>query len=254
MQPRLVIRKRHPRQTALIVLSSVLALGATGFGLFRLGQFSGMHLPIEAPVAGETDEEQRRRYVRELRAAREELAAVRGRQTFDARSNEIDAQACRNLRESVANCESDAARLREELAFYRTIVTPEKGQGGVRVQELALRPGDAPGLWRYELLLVRSVRNQSHARGKVEFQVEGTIASQRTTLEVGPGTEAGGVAQGFSFRYFQELEGELRLPPGLRPERLRVTLVVQADRDQKGPVVETFDWSRLTRDEARNPP
>ncbi|MGQ0618945.1 MAG: DUF6776 family protein [Panacagrimonas sp.] len=253
MQPRIVIRRRQPWQMALIALLSALGLIAAGFAIFRLGQFSGMHLPVEAPVEGESPEDQRRRQARELRAAREELATFKRLQTFDARSNDIDAQACRNLRESVADCESDAARLREELAFYRTIVTPEKGKGGVRVQELSLRAGDAPGLWRYELLLVRSVRNQSHARGKVEFQVEGVLAGQRKTLDVAPGTESGSVAPGFSFRYFQELEGELRLPSGLQPERLRVTLVVQADRDQKGPVVETFEWSRLTRDEARSP-
>lgn len=255
MQPRIVIRRqRRPWLTASLALLGLLGVLVASYTIFKLGQSSGLNMPVAAPVPGESPADERRRLLREVRAAREEAAALKGRQTFDARSSEIDAQACRSLRESVASCERDTAKLREEVVFYRNIVTPEKGRSGVRVQELALRPGDEPDVWRYELLLVRSMRNQSHASGRVEFEVEGHLDDQLKRFNLSSAGDDGEPAAPFSFRYFQELEGGLRLPPGLRPERLKVTLVVQGDRDQKDPVVETFDWSRLTREPARSPP
>jgi twitching motility protein PilT len=46
-------------------------------------------------------------------------------------------------------------------------------------------------------------------------------------------------------RSFQELTGQLHLPPGFSPSRLAVTLRVQDGKTQAAEVEDSFEWSRL---------
>ena len=46
----------------------------------------------------------------------------------------------------------------------------------------------------------------------------------------------------FSFKYFEELTGEFRIPPGFRPEQVRVTLVAEGAGAQN--VQGQFEWDK----------
>ena len=61
------------------------------------------------------------------------------------------------------------------------------------------------------------------------------------TRELGRNPEPVWVFLVFSFKYFQEFDGVLTLPPGFKPRRLRVTLQPEGGA---GPVEEAFDWAR----------
>lgn len=252
MPSRVVIRQQSPLRLAAGVLAAVVALGASTYGGYRIGLFAATRPALDAAIADESPSEERRRLLRQLRRTQDELASIQNRDTFDARNAEIDSLTCGHLQDAVSKCESGAASLREELAFYRNIVTPEKGQGGLRVQEAVIEPGATPQDWHYELLLVRAVRNQSHANGELELRLEGQAGGERRVLEWADLTPAGTSRPVFSVRYFQEITGDLRVPADFRPLRLSVTLVVKGDRQQKEPIAETFDWSRIVRDIARS--
>lgn len=189
--------------------------------------------------------EERRRLTRELRAARAELEELRGRNTFEARSCEIDAQACEAVKKSVTGLESEIADLREQLAFYRNIVAPEQNRAGIRVLRAAVRPAGAADVWRYELVLVQPVRRDRKVTGSFDLGFEGLADKQLKTLKLedlqGPAAEE----RKFGFRSFQEFSGELKLPAGFLPSRLSVTLSVQEGLSKPTEVTETFDWSRL---------
>lgn len=252
MPSRVVIRQQSPFRLAAGVLAAVLALGLSAYGGYRIGLYAATRPALDAPSANESPSAERRRLLRQLRRTQDELASMQNRETFEARNAEIDSLICSHLQDAVSKCESGAASLREELAFYRNIVAPEKGQSGLRVQEAVIEPGATPLDWHYELLLVRAVRNQSHANGELALRLEGQVGSKRRVLEWADLTPAGTAKPMFSVRYFQEITGDLRLPADLRPLRLSVTLEVKGDPQQKAPIVETFDWSRIVRDIARS--
>lgn len=241
----MVIHQRRPwlRVVALVAVLALLAAG--GYAAYRYF----LNPETRGFIDGDSElaqlREERRRLVRELRAARSELDELRGRKTFDAQSCEIDAQACEAVRKSVGGLESEVAALREQLAFYRNIVAPEQSRAGIRVLRMAVRPVAAKGTWRYELVLVQPVRRDRRATGSFDFSVEGLVGKQLKTLNLADLRVSAAEPNDFAFRSFQEFNGELKLPAGFLPSRLHVTLSLQEGLSKPTEVTESFDWSRL---------
>ena len=244
-QPRIVVGRRRPwLRWALAALVAVVT-AAGGYAFYRLRAHPAQPLFGDPKSEIGVLREERRRLLRELRSVRDELETLRGRSTFEARSCEIDIQACEAVRRSMTSLEHEVADLREQLAFYRNIVSPEQTRAGVRVLRLAVRPGQAADIWRYDLVLVQPVRRDRTAAGRFNFQIEGLVGKQLQTLQLGDLLVGEAGAQEFSFRAFQEFSGEMLLPQGFLPSRLTVTLEVQDGRSAPVPVKEAFDWSRL---------
>ena len=250
MQHRVVVRRRG-RAVWLGWLAAVIALSVLSAGAYAAYRYWDSQLdamPEAAEGGSELDQlrQERRRLARELREARSELTELRGRSTFQARSCDIDAQACEAVRSTVAELESTVADLREEVAFYRNVAAPEQEvRAGVRVMRVAMRATADPQTWTYEMVLVQSMRRDRLVKGSYEMQVGGMQGRQMKTLGATELQAPPAAERGFSFRSFQELSGQLRLPAGFSPSRLAVTLRVQDGKNQDAEVEDSFEWSRL---------
>lgn len=223
----------------------VAALSVTGYAGYRIWTDPDRQLLRGGDSELEQLRAARRSLTRELRAAREELAELRGRKIFEAQSCQIDAQACEAVRKSVTGLESELADLREQLAFYRNIVAPEQSRAGIRVLRAAVRPAGAAEVWRYELVLVQPVRRDRKVTGVYELSLEGLVDKQLKTLKLEELQLGSSEDRRFEFRSFQEFSGELKLPAGFLPQRLSVTLLIQEGLSKPTEVAESFDWSRL---------
>lgn len=248
MQHRIVIR--HGRRSwsglAAAVAAACIVLASTAYAAYRYGRDGGAGL---APVSGsEIDQlrEERRRLTRDLRVVQAELSEIKGRSTFEARSCEIDVQACEAMRGSVATLESQLAELREQLTFYRNVAAPEQEvRAGVRILRMTMRPAGEAGSWRYELVLVQPTRRDHTASGSWDLKLAGALGKQMKTLGLSELQAGRPTDKTFAFRSFQEFSGELTLPSGFLPSRLTVTLRAQDGRNETAEVEESFDWSRL---------
>ncbi|WP_420468138.1 DUF6776 family protein [Panacagrimonas sp.] len=242
-----VVRGQRSRQALLLWALAAVAVVVIGYVIYHQATDpnSTWFRDPDSEIVQLRDE--RKRLVRDLRAARNELDDLRGQSTFAARSCEIDAQACEALRDTVASMESQNAELREQLALYRNILSPEQASTGIRVLQLKLRPEDGARIWRYDLILVQPLQRDRTASGTYDFAVEGlddgTLETYRLDqLQVG---EADKDVRKFSFRAFQEFGGRMRLPEGFLPSRVTVTLSLDNDGPKGGVVKEPYDWSRL---------
>jgi hypothetical protein len=250
MQHRVVVHRRG-RRAWLGWLAALLGLGllsAGGYAAYRYWDPQATATTAFSDPGSELESlrQERRRLVRELRDARNELAELRGKSTFQARSCEIDAQACEAVRASVVGLESTVADLREEVAFYRNVAAPQhEVRAGVRVMRVQMHATDDPQVWTYEMVLVQPTRRDRLAKGVYELKVEGLQGGQMKTLGLSETQGPAAEDRGFSFRSFQEMTGQLRLPAGFSPSRLAVTLRVQDGKNQSAEVEDSFDWSRL---------
>lgn len=227
------------------VVIVVAGLSVGGYAGYRIWTDPDRQWPTGGDGELEQLRAERRSLTRELRTAREELAELRGRKTFEAQSCEIDAQACEAVRKSVTGLESELADLREQLAFYRNIVAPEQNRAGIRVLRAAVRPAAVAEAWRYELVLVQPMRRDRKVTGSYELSLDGVVDKQLKTLKVEDLQLGSREARTFGFRSFQEFSGELKLPAGFLPSRLSVTLLIQEGLSKPTEVTESFDWSRL---------
>lgn len=191
--------------------------------------------------------EERKRLVRELRAARDELDDLRGQSTFAARACEIDAQACEALHSTVTGLESEMADLHQQLALYRSIVSPDQPHTSIRVLQLSMRQGAKAGDWHYDLILVQPLQRNRTASGRFDLAVEGLQGGEMRSYSLDQLQAGEAAARPFSFRAFQEFGGELRLPSGFLPSRVTVTLSIDTGAGKTATVKETHDWSRLVQ-------
>lgn len=179
------------------------------------------------------------RQVEELSDARTELER---KVAMLERSRKLDQDAYAEIRNDRARLEAEIRQLREDLAFYRGVMSPAQARSGLGVQDFRVqRSGEGERRYHFRLLLTQSRRHDRLARGKLYLNVEGERDGVTERLSLRQMTPDQTSAIGYRFRYFQEVEGDLVLPEGFRPVRVLVKLVPKAKKPV--PVEWTFDWS-----------
>jgi hypothetical protein len=215
-----------------IVVGLILA-PLVAWALFETGRYQAGYDHAAARA-------ERRELLNELHQRERENSELRERIAMVEQSGQVDGRAYAELRGTLAGLNDEILRLREELAFYRGIVSPADAQRGLRVHGLRLEATDANGAWRFHLVLIQAMQHDRQAQGTARLTIVGTAdgAPARLALaEVGDHQEAGIT---YDFRYFQEFGGDILLPQGFTPNRVEVELVPRSSRD--GRVEQVFDW------------
>jgi len=214
------------------------ALLAAGWGMYELGARQAGY--DRAAVSQE-----RRAQNRELAELRRQNQSLRERITLLETSADIDRQAYRQVDASLAELQAAVQAREEELQFYRTIVSPEDRVPGLRLERAQLRRVTSER-FAVQLVVVQALRQVSRLEGSLTMSLSGRDASGERTLDLSEWLydETGSVDFSFSFRYFQELEWEFRLPEGFAPLQLRVELT-PSGRDAV-PLTHSVDWPEET--------
>lgn len=243
MQHRIVITRHRPWFRAAAIAGVVALLAIAGFMLFAYARTSTVREFKETRSELEQLHDERRTLARELRTAKSENAELRQQVVYAERSQQIDGQACESVKESLAGLQAEAADLREQIAFYRGVMSPDVGKAGVRVLEMRLTPQAQADVWRYDLVLIQSVRHEKRVAGQTRITVLGIQNGQQQRLDLAPLLKSGEGLPAFAFKYFQEFGGLFTLPRDFRPIRIMVSLAVDGDSSAK--VEEEFDWSKI---------
>jgi uncharacterized protein DUF6776 len=259
-QHRVVIASHHPgRRRALVAgVAATLALGA--WGLYSYTRATTISDFDRARTESEQLREENRDLSQKLRAALAEGQTAKNQLTYLSRSQQIDDSACTTVKQSLSSQQAETTELREQLAFYRGIVSPNES-AGVRVFEFKVYPvsqgvsqgasqGSAPGAaqaasWRYDMVLIQSVRHEKSIDGSITVGIEGQTADGRKqTLKLSDLATDDSKNLLFSFKYFEEFSGGFRFPDGFRPVRVVVTLKSEDIPE----VTDDFDWAKIAQE------
>jgi len=227
----LVIRRRVPwRRRTLVVVGTLLA-GLLLYGMYEWGRYDAGHNQLATAL-------ERRELlgrVESLEMANDEL---RARITAADTARDVDRQSYADVERTLGELQAQVLRQSEELTFYRGIVAPADGIGGLRIQRFEILPGGSDRHFRLRLVLIQSMRQEAIVSGTVVIDLQGALNESPVQI---PLADAGGPANGqlpFSFRYFQSLEQDVTLPEGFAP--LAVNVEVRSPRQ---PVVrQSFSW------------
>lgn len=188
-------------------------------------------------------EAEQRRLVAEIRRLRTENSRLSERVVLLERAGEIDKRAATVINQSLRDEQAALAALKEQVAFYRGIVSPEESSAGVRVYELQMRPGSEPDLYQYDLVLIQVMRHDSTVGGNADLVFIGLQDGQPRNYRLAELEVERGKTLLFSFRYFQQLNGSIRLPRGFAPSRVQVDVV----RNGNPPIrfQQAYDWNKV---------
>ncbi|MGY1521962.1 DUF6776 family protein [Luteimonas sp. A482] len=210
----------HIRGASYAVLAVFIV--ALGFGLWGLWQV----VIGAAPRVG-VDQAQ-------VEALAQQVATL-------TRSDQISRDANRDLQGTLAERDEEIAALRADVAFYERFVGSTAQRRGLTVHQLALTPR-AGQAWHYTATLTQNLNRGAVSSGRLSLAVEGTRDGRLERLDwaaLRQDPEAAGVE--YSFKYFQQVEGEIILPPGFEPLRIRVRLTPASGP----PVDQTLPWDEV---------
>ncbi len=231
--PRELLATGGRRRRLVWIAGSCLALVAA----FEFGQMRAGHNMLEAGLSQRRLQAQLAELRAENRTARQALARMET-------DGQVDREVYAQVEAQLPGLQDKILEQQEELAFYRGIVGGP-GQGGLRVQEFVQEAGDAGGI-RIRFVLARVENAQQPVRGQIQMRIEGTRAGRPGSLDLASlAATPGSVARDFSFRYFQELSAEVRLPGDFLPERLMIRILPLTPGVQAS--VESFPWGASVR-------
>jgi hypothetical protein len=234
--PDLVIRPHAPMRRILTI--ALVVLGLVGlYVAFELGRYSAGYNIVSA--------------IREHAQLHSSISHLKdANRALQARIIELDTVNAGQAREdqvvsrTIGDLQGQVARQTEELAFYRAVVAEGAPAIGLRVGTVRLASGKPAGHFLVHISLVRAGKTDGMTTGTVSLTVDGQgPGGKPLTLDSQALTDGGAANVPYDFRYYQELDQAVALPPGFRPEHL--TVQVSSNRKDVAPLTQTFPWSAV---------
>lgn len=212
-------------------------LAGGGWGLYRFGQ-------LRAGVAYDRAIQTRDEYRAQLEQANERIEALRAQSARLATAQEIDRHANTAVKETLARLQEENQQLREELQFYRNIVSPSQAESGVQIQHFGLVPAGRPHQYHFTVTLIRirgPKQRQERARGSVELVIEGTTRDGSPQVLVLDEIATSDVpSMTYAIKYFKKFEGDIALPAGFQPVAAIARLKPRGGKQD--PVEKKIEW------------
>lgn len=165
---------------------------------------------------------------------------LRARIAVLERAGQIDRESHIKVRDQVKELQDENLELKQELAFYRGIVSPDDRKAGLKIQSFQLSRGQALGEFRYKLILTQVLKNDKVAQGNVALAIGGMLNGRPEQLPLSRLAQDGDGKLHFKFKFFQNFEGDIQLPEGFRPES--VHLVVTPSGKGLDKLEQRLDW------------
>jgi hypothetical protein len=201
--------------------------------MYEWGRFEGGYSKF-------AEKQRRRELSAQVEALERENEKLRGQVAKAQLDREVESKAYADVKANLSDLQAQVLKAREELTFYRGIVSPEDGIGGLRIQRFQLMPGAADRSFRLRLVLAQSMRQDTVVSGAVNIQIEGVRENRPVQLslsQAGGKTRADGLVP-FQFRYFQTLEQDIVVPDDVEPRAVNV----EVRSARQAPVRESYQW------------
>jgi DNA-binding transcriptional MerR regulator len=166
---------------------------------------------------------QAREQLQKLSSEREQLTALvnaaESRLTMERAAQAQLAQQIRAL-------ESENNRLKEDLAFFESLLPAEHGPAGIAIRRLRA-DWLAPGQLRYRLLVIQGGKGVQEFAGAVQFVLTVVRAGKSTTLQFPDQKDGEPDKYHLMFKHYQRLEGVLALPEDVSVRAIQVRVLEQ---------------------------
>jgi hypothetical protein len=207
-----------------LVVALTLMLCSFYFGKYRSGSNEILYQDRIAALETEMESFERQK---------ETLALAQGQL-------QITQEAYGGLKDSLMQCDANIVSVRQELAFYRSIISPEDGESGLKIHDLQLDKVE-DGSFSATLVLLQSIENDEVASGSVHMEV----VSEDGNQVIGRWPESGG--KRFDLRYFEKVTAQIKLLAGASAERIHVVVDPDGESDD---IDRWYSWHHLNQQSA----
>ena len=234
LPPKLVVTTYAPTRRVITIVLLVLVVVGSIYGMFEFGRYSAGHDALAAfkkraelqAVIDANDAT-----ISELRAKVAQLESSTVGQTREREE----------VQRTIGDLQAQVARANQELAFFRGIVTQNANSAEVKIQQARMVATATANKFRIRVTLVQPMKPDTVVSGVVILSVDGELDGKPGRADFA--TLSGGKRREipFTFRYLENIEEEITMPPGMKPEQLLVE--VRSNRRGSAPVQQSYVWS-----------
>jgi len=232
-QHQMIVVPHRPWYRAWVFSLCVAALAALSWLTYRYGLNEGLEAKVGVLLERDALLVQLEQNDSSLAYTRQELADLK-------LGGEVDVLANEEVRQSFESLQTQIAELNEEIRFYKGVMVPNANEKGLRIEQFDITATDSPDRFRYGLRLTQVVEKHEYITGGVEISIAGKLGDKPVNYKLSDLNEEVVSPIKFRFRYFQNIEGEARMPEGFTPAEMLVA-VRHSGQGAKG-IEKTFEW------------
>ena len=152
---------------------------------------------------------------------RREIAAIE-------RQLQIELAAQGNLTGQIRGLSEENALLKEDLAFFQTLMASGADPGGVTVNRFRVERDALPGEYRYRLLIVQSKQRVREFKGRLQLIVD-YVRDGKPAVTTFPAGGDEDQAYNLRFKFYQRVEGTFTLQPEAIVRGVQVRVLQDGD-------------------------
>jgi Family of unknown function (DUF6776) len=234
LPPKLVVTTYAPTRRIITIVLLVLLVMGSVYGMFEFGRYSAGFDALAALKERST--------LRDAIAASEAtISELRAKVALLESSTVGQTREREEVQRTIGELQAQVARANQELAFFRGIVTQNANSAEVKIQQARMVATAAANKFRIRVTLVQPMKPDAVVSGVVILSVNGELDGKPGRADFA--TLSGGKRREipFTFRYLENIEEEITMPPGMKPEQLLVD--VRSNRRGSAPVQQSYVWS-----------
>ena len=230
----LVVKAHRPWKSKFIWSLILLFVLISGWTLFDYGRFLAGFNSKETASEINSLLKVQDHLEKRIETLREDKAVLE-------RAAQIERKAYNELDTTLKVLQAEILELKEELAFYRGIVSPSESSSGLHLQNFLLEQNGETRSYRYKVVLTQVLKNDRLARGTVKLRFDGLQNGESKILNLRQVTGNKVKELNYRFKYFQNVEGVVEFPDDFK--LLRVTVQILPNGTERDMIEKTIEWT-----------
>jgi cell division protein FtsB len=155
----------------------------------------------------------------------------------------IDEQARNKSRRALTELHDEISDLKQQLAFYQRVVAPETLVKGLYINGFEVKALDRASAYEYQLVLAQGASQKKVMKGRYALSVTGELRGEEKTLSLKELSMDDSSNDNYSFRYYELLVGEIRLPDGFLPKK--ATIMIKPSNKEVKTIQQSWSWNEV---------
>lgn len=237
MTSQLIIKAHAPHRTWILVLLLIVSVTLIAWLTFQYGY-------IQAGYDNKTLKGFKAQLEEQLYQEGQINSKLQGKFAIMERSTKIDEVAFAKVDDSIRDLQDEIIELKEEVAFYRGILSPTETASGLDITSLRFKQLNNLGGYHFKLVLTQLKKNDRVITGNAMIHIDGILNGLQKRLTLSNITK--GRMQGLKlrFKYFQTIEADVVLPEGFTASSVTVDLKPLGKNRPR--IKKSFDWADIT--------
>lgn len=152
---------------------------------------------------------------------------------------DVQEQAAQELQQRLTQLLGEKVELENAVSFYRDLMEVGAKKEGLRVASFTVLATNTPQIFQFSILVTQIAEKRKYVAGDIQLKVIGILQGGRQEVIFDAKNAVVGFPLKLRFKYFQDLVGQIRLPPDFIPERVSISVQQNGKKTTGG----DFEWS-----------